>query len=215
MSCYEWERGSVVIPSAEWAGVKRKVRRAYNQRQEKLYEAALNVWKRLKKEGKGQESSVKANLWRIAGKIRIKQERMRYGQRRRELVHEEIDAIENSILRKSHNLSKLYKPRKKDFPKKTNRDTSFNVNWEASISFDNDSRTLHWSVMENNRSVEKAHRHPLTRAMLRALSEVNWTRRSGGVFYGNDEYHRESGGPGGGANYVTYRFGPKGNEVHV
>lgn len=212
MSCYQWERGSVLIPSAEWAGLKRRVRTAYNKRQEKLYDAAVKVWKRLKKEGKGERHSVKSNLWRIAHKTRIKNQWARYGYRTRSLVDSEIRTIQKSILRSRSDRSKVYKPRKKDFPKKTNRDTSFSYG-DAGFRFDNDSRTLHWTVMENNRAVERAHDHPLTRALLRSLGQVEWTRNSGGVFYGNDEYHRESGGPGGGANYVTHRFGPRGKKV--
>jgi hypothetical protein len=46
--------------------------------------------------------------------------------------------------------------------------------------------------------------------LAQALAKVVWSRGSGGSFIGNDEYNRDDRNAGGGGNYVTRQFGPKG-----
>ena len=43
---------------------------------------------------------------------------------------------------------------------------------------------------------------------MRELGRLNWTRATGGVFSGNDEYNRDSGS---GGNYITAAYGPLGD----
>ena len=42
------------------------------------------------------------------------------------------------------------------------------------------------------------------------LAKVRWTRGTGSVFTGNDEYNQDASYEGGGANYVTTAYGPVG-----
>lgn len=93
-------------------------------------------------------------------------------------------------------------------PAATNRTKMFDVGGEASISFEKNNVT--WSVPENNHAVETAEKHPLHDVFFDALASVQWTRGSGGVISGNDEYNQDGREYGGGANYITHTFGPQG-----
>jgi hypothetical protein len=42
------------------------------------------------------------------------------------------------------------------------------------------------------------------------MDKVEWTRDTGGVISGNDEYNRECDSPGGAANYIKHAYGPRG-----
>lgn len=84
---------------------------------------------------------------------------------------------------------------------------SIPVGHEAGIGFDRQRRVVTWEVGENNHSVERAHEHHTGKEFFRRLARVNWTRGTGGEIVGNDEYNRDNDNAGGGANYVTQRFG--------
>lgn len=92
------------------------------------------------------------------------------------------------------------------FPVPTGADPAYQCG-EASLRFEG--RRAHWRVPENNHAREHARAHPLAVAFFRALGRVRWTRGSGGDIVGNDEYNRDSGYEGGGANYVTADYGPE------
>jgi hypothetical protein len=46
-----------------------------------------------------------------------------------------------------------------------------------------------------------------------ALGKIKWTRSSGGFATGNDEYNQDNTYSGGGANYVTFSYGPVGENA--
>lgn len=78
----------------------------------------------------------------------------------------------------------------------------------AEVSFDDKKHTVTWAVSENNHAVERARDSFLGTTLFGMLAKVQWTRGSGGEIVGNDEYRRDNRGSGGGANYVTRSFGP-------
>lgn len=80
----------------------------------------------------------------------------------------------------------------------------------ARLVLDEKTRTVRWVVPENNHAVDFAWRHPMGKAFENALRKVRWVRGTGGKLVGNDEYNRDSRYEGGGANYVTRRYGPLG-----
>lgn len=212
MSKYEWERADILIPSAEWADFKSEIREAWNSMQERRYNLALKVWKHIKKEGKGKRGFDYHEAAREAVK--------RFARRRDVQDSSFYQDIRSAIFVRRDDQGRLehrdkpLKPRKKDFPTKSNRDNEFHFG-DATIRFDNDERTLRWSVAENNHAVERSREHPVAKAMFKALRQVDWTRNSGGVFRANDEYNRESGKQhaGAGGSYVNSAYGPRGEEV--
>lgn len=201
MSKYDWEKGNIKIPSAEWASLKKKVRNAYNKVQENYYQIGGKIWKEIKENGVSFRDAFEKHAPNSSSST------LPDGCR---------TFLRRAIYRNSENREKAYKPRRKDFPKKTNRDTSFSLReCEGSIYFNNDSRIVRWVVHENNHAVDQARRHPVAKAFFKALNRIDWTRDSGGKIVGNDEYNRHANQdrPGGGGNYVNSRFGPRGKRV--
>lgn len=94
-------------------------------------------------------------------------------------------------------------------PAATGKTKTFDLDGWASISFDKNNVT--WDVPGNSNAVEYAEKQPLRDVFFEALSKVQWTRGSGGVISGNDEYNQDDREYGGGANYITHTFGPQGN----
>lgn len=170
---------------------------AYNKYQEKCYQAALDLWNRIKDQENLSQHSI-AREWRAI--------------RARPQESEGLQMAWDSIFREGHD--RPLKPRKKDFPKlpvTTTRHVP--VGHCATIRFDFDNREVHWSVPENNHARDDAWRHPVAQAFARALRRVDWTRQSGGYFVGNDEYNKETGSLRGGGNYITQTFGPFGEDA--
>jgi len=100
--------------------------------------------------------------------------------------------------------------RKSDFPIANVRNKPVITFDDATICIDPSTRTLSWYVSENNHACDRAHKHPLGDLFWRALATVEWTRGTGGVLVGNNEYNRDDYSDGGGANYVKTRLGPIG-----
>lgn len=191
MSKYNREKGSYTIPSAEWADLKRIVRKAYNDLQEKRHEVAVSVWNRLKEEDLNFEDIFEEEATEKGSR------RSPFGGRRTEQFvlgdrHFDRKMIKAEIFRKD--TDRIYKPRKKAFPKKTNRDTVFDLETigRPHIRFDNDHRKAYWRVHENNRAVEDARSHPVAEAFFGALGDIKWTRQSGGKVKHQDEYREDA-----------------------
>jgi len=166
--------------------IKKAVRDAYNKHQEAEYMAALSVYNRVCAAGKGRRN-------------------FDFRAAERKLSYENTDRYLLPWL-KFNASEKPLKPKKKDFSKATSTSTLYSYD-EIVIGFDNKTRCIEWRVSENNRAVERAHGHPVSKAFFSELNRVNWTSKTGGVFVGNDEYNREDYSAGGGGNYITKYYG--------
>ena len=174
MSRYEWQYGEIVIPTADWVELKRRVREAYNRYVDKTYRLAQRVYDRAKR-GTGSA---------------------------RDRVFDALDAqrgvdsaqwyeIRRELTRGAPNY--VCKPRKGTWKHATTRTTHYMCGeFEASITFDNDRHTVVWNVPENNHAAHDAHDSPVAKAFFRALSRIRWTPQSGGTVWGNDEYNEEN-----------------------
>lgn len=202
MSRYDWESGTLKIPSKEWGPLKKRLIAGWNEYIKRRHELAITLFNHLKNESKGKRNfdfRRAADAW---------------VQRQRDC--DSAWELPGLVYRSKEDGKppKLVMPKKKDFaPAKSNTLRFHSVlfcYWEGSITLDNEQRTLRWHVSENNRAVEGAWNHPMGKVLNQALKGINWTRATGGTFVGNDEYNQDDHGEGGGANYVTKRFGPLG-----
>jgi hypothetical protein len=216
MSCYQWESGSLKVPSAEWASLKKRFIEAWNAEVAKRFAVAEELHAHLIATGKGKR---KLDYVKAAREWADQQRGSRTMFSATSVHRDRAYAVICRVVPyKEGAPRKPKKPLKKDFPFARSNTLVFSdhsvMDWDGNLSFKNETRTLEWEVRENNRAVDNAWDHPMGLALGDALSKVTWTRASGGKFIGNDEYNRHSDYEGGGANYVTRRYGPLGEISH-
>lgn len=187
MSKYEWERGTITLPSKEYPQIRKAILEQAKRDEEKSFALALKAHEILKQ--RKPKSGTEA--FRIFDQDYL-------GTIPKDCrTHGFLFTYDRDSNRWS-----FHKPKKKDM-KINSRSLTFQGE-SFSIHFDKEKKTVRWDVMENNHAVESARREPLAMLFFRLLGRVEWTRNTGGFFEGNDEYNRDEG-PG--CNYVTERFG--------
>lgn len=231
MSVYEWEAGTIKVPTAEFTGVKQAVLDVALAHNKALYDASQTFWKMLPPGAKKDASRYRkwahafcygndpSDKWDYDPKIPTmpplggrSQGRVSSGFRVMDYHDPKIDWLRDDLEQLlTWKCLKGDKPRrclKTDIPAITNRTTSVYYD-DFSIGFDRSTSTVRWTVDENNHACDRAHAHPYAIALFGALNRVTWTRGSGGEIVGNNEYHRDSRESGGGGNYTVMTFGPK------
>jgi len=196
MSCYEWENGTIIIPSKEWAKFRTAVVQRWNEYQLDVLERAKRLHARLKDAAKGKrgDNRVKA----LRGVIFEANPEW-------EVRHLVVEGPWHAMTLKTS------LPKKRDLKLlPTSKDCVLSLG-EASITLTNKTRTVHWDVPENNHAREHAREHVVAKKLFALLDRITWTRGSGGKLVGNDEYARDAGHgcEGGGGNYVTATYGPR------
>lgn len=188
MSCYNWERGTIKIPTKEYSKLRKAVITEHNRLQDERFELALRCHAKVLAAKKGKRGF---NAYHWANSA---------------------DGIPWNVIHLmfSHdpktNKWKFHKPKKKGLDKKPlTKDALLSLGGSAIIFKD---RTVIWDVAENNRAVEDERAKPLAKFFFRKLDNITWTRGSGGKIVGNDEYNREADYEGGGGCYVTATYPP-------
>ena len=188
MSCYEWEQGTIKLPTKIYAKFRREYINEYNAIQLRAMDK-LNAWREL---------VLKAATGKRGYDF---QEGMKYYAN----TYGEYIMVEALF---PDDRKKPLKPTRKMFNFVNGKNNSFDVDsGGAGIGFDAKSHSVSWAVHENNHAVEDARATIEAKVFFGMLSRVTWTRGSGGVIVGNDEYNGDNISEGGGGNYVTDRFG--------
>lgn len=219
MSCNQWESGTIQLPTAEFARVRQAVQDADQAAKERTFQRAQTFWKGLSRKEQtdvdAYRAAVNRHLWR---------------ERENRPFPSHLEPLSDAIARgdlqdalercsrsrwdpatRTMVPAKIRRVQKADMNFPTNRTTSFSASGDATITFDKAASSVTFSN-EGNRSQDWAKADPRTVALLGALDKVRWTRGTGGLWTGNDEYNEEAGrdNPGGGGSYVTQGFGPVG-----
>lgn len=220
MSCNNWENGAIKFASAEWSPFKKKLQEGASKLLEADFAMALKLHASLEAQKKGQRGFDLKKAFSNECEQTVKgPRRSAYGggyEDQPKYVFQMKEYCDIARLLLSEDGETLRKPLKKDFPKFTTASYHFEVDGgQASISLDNEARTAVWNVSENNHAVENAHESAMGKLFFKALDAIVWTRNTGGVLVGNDETERYSRAEGGGANYVTYRYGPLGTKDNL
>jgi hypothetical protein len=210
MSCYDWERGSVQLPTAAWAKFKADLRDAYNRAVQSDFALMERLHTRVKELIKGKRGVNLAQVFNIELSARSGSA---YGGYTDHYAFKLIDQekVERLMLKDG----KLFLPKKKDFPLANTKTTAFSAGYDGSITLNDEKRTVNWEVSENNHAVEDARQSHMGNALFRLLDKVTWTRGSGGHIYGSDEYRDDAGKEyaGGGGSYIKDTFGPLGEKA--
>ena len=209
MSCDQNESGTIKIPTAAWATLKKTVQDGVSALMTKDYELALRLYEVLAAAKKGKRNfDLKEALTAELNTIIHSASRWNSDTYKYKFhLHAYYEL--KKILLGTDPVAALRKPQKKDFPLCTTKSLSFSAD-AGSITFENETKTVRWHVSENNHSVDDAHQTAVAKLFFGALGKIKWTRATGGTICGNDEYNRDNEGEGGGGNYVTFRFGPLG-----
>lgn len=211
MTRYAWESGTIIIPTAQWAKFKKQLRDRYNVENDRVYEVALKLHEALLTLGKGKRNFD----WRAALEGLMRETTRASGYYAQEKLKYDLgddddlyDKVQSAIM--PRDAKRPLKPLKKDFPRATEKTVHFKAGYPGNITFDDAQHAVRWSVDENNHSVETARDSVMGVALFRALNAVQWSRNSGGVIAGNDEYNRDDRDAGGGANTINGAYGPLG-----
>jgi len=206
MSKYEWERGTLKIPTKAWKPLRDGLAHAFNTQQVKLFELALRFHEALT----NQKKLAKRGTFKLDEAWSAMMHRSPSpwpsaldGHQERELVDRALFGVRTGAR------TKLLLPKKKDFPLAISTKTLHYQADDGDISLDPAKHEVRWNVSENNHAVESARDSYMGRAFFKLLGQIEWTRGSGGTFVGNDENNRDSDCEDGGGNYVTERFAMK------
>jgi len=191
MSCYNWERGTIILPSKIFASFRREYINKYNVIQNDKLSRIKSLYHEALRQGKGKR---KYSFFDCMVSL-INHDR-------------EYDLIYMLFPNGTERGVKPRKPTKKIMNFVNGTDFTFDIdNGNATIAFDKKRKEIHWYVGENNHAVESAHETKEAQALFGMLHKVKWTNGSGGEFYGNDEYNSDSDCSGGGGNYTTATYG--------
>ncbi|MGD2070960.1 MAG: hypothetical protein PVI57_19990 [Gemmatimonadota bacterium] len=175
------ENGEIVIPSQEWVEFKEKVRAGYNAEQERRYRLAISAYEMTLEAKKAADGPG----WKEAGR-RVLDRLDLEGPVRR--------AVHRAMYRNGPTKRPL-KPRKMDFPEANNRTTELDLDGQATVTFDNDTRTTTWSAPAERSDAETVRQAPVAKAFFEALEAIGrrngWTAHSGGEISAG----RNAGGP--------------------
>lgn len=215
MAKYEWEYGSLILPSKVFPGFIKKLVEKENIRIAEAWAAAKEVYGNLAELGATGKSlkGDKANELLTKAIQASKLWSQYLGKFPYDANYELLRAFGlESVTARADARVKFSKPKKSKFlpVKMAAKGELIDPEGEAIITWDRERREVSWNVPENNHARDSARRGDFGKAFFQALREVQWTRGSGGVFMGNDEYNRKAGM---GSNYVTAKFGPAGKDV--
>jgi len=212
MSCNDWERGEIVIPSAEWAAFKARIRDDLNKASERQLELATKLHAHLNSPAVKDRKLKGYDLYLEAERFVQKASERPSSFSPARYSREDADLALRAVVERTYGPKtvtvKVKAPRKNAFPKYGNTAVTFQGD-EHVLHLDNETRTAKWGVHENNHACERARESAIGMAFFGSLGKIkNWTRGSGGTIVGNDENNRDSRYEGGGANYVKDSYPP-------
>jgi hypothetical protein len=198
MSCYNWCSGTIKLPTKEWAAFRKSLIREHNHVNDYAFNMARSIHAEIKEDSKYKRKYDYYDP--VFSKV--------YNQYADKLTYTHQSLVMNSLIYSDNGSYKLQLPKKKNFSKANLKTVDYGY-----FKLKHDSKSISYDVDQNNRAVESAQQDPFVKFVFNKLNSIVWTRNSGGVIVGNDEYNQENTYEGGGANYIVYRFGTLGERT--
>lgn len=202
MGWREWEGGSIKLPDADYARIRREIVLADNTHKDKVLGLARDFWQTLDEVETTDRAAyfrAQRDYFRIQGtKSNIAPEVLAESFGRTSLRGQDIPRC---LLRANM-----------DYPSETT--TTFSIG-RARINFDSQRKSILWSVPAGCEAAKLAHDHPTACALFMALRYVHWTSDTGGWIEGNDETNRDYNADGAlMPAYTPVAWGPVGAKAH-
>lgn len=219
MSRNEWEKGTIIIPTAQWAGFKKSIREACAAAELHDFNLAVKLVEAVKAKNKGKRNvDWKEELDRESDRT----ERVSgyWGGTAYAYPFKLLAGHSHYLLRErllaldeKSGKYKLRAPLKKDFCTINGKTTTFDA-VDGTLFLDDKKHAASWSVSENNHAVDDARDSFVGSLFFKLLDKVQWGRNSGGAIIGNNEYNRDAGreAAGYGGSYIAISFGPLGEK---
>lgn len=199
MSTREWESGTITLPKAEFVRMRQAMQDTDQRIKQQAFDMTKDFWKSLTRKQQTDPEAYRLAVFNFADS---KKEEL--GQRVRTWSGWDtvLDPETDSAVSEAHQLiapewghlrlrgGKPSRIRKSDVSFPTSRSVRFFAG-EASITFDREKHTVEWDVPDNNLAIGKAHRHAMGATFFNQLEGVAWTRDTGGVISGSDEYQSD------------------------
>lgn len=206
MGHWETEHGEITLPSAEFAAVRQAVQKAEHDHQTQVFGETQAFWK-----GLTRKEQTDRNAYQLALDKHIQERRRAIDDARRWGSRSQTPHAEVVLADLSRRLAMPWgglpaRVLKADMDFPTNRTTTFRAG-EGRITFDTDSNTVRFKTGESRGVVDKARSSPAGAALFARLTKVKWTRGTGGIFHGDNEFNHEETDRG---QYVTTAYGPIG-----
>lgn len=199
MSRSEWEFGSVKIPSKSWGAFKKSLQEAHNQERASAFKYAESIQRELETAFKGKKNVAYQDVVHFVQSYADNAD-----------CFMAVAIVLDSLKKDGYKTKKItQKMLEEHSPKANTKTTVFGDDDLYNLSLNNETKTVFWDVPDGNRAVDHARSTKLGRVLLKTLSAIDYGSRndSGGFFVGNDEINRDDGD---GMNYVTARYGKKG-----
>lgn len=224
MSKNESEQGQIKIPLKIWSSFKKKLVKANNIIQDEtlLFAKKIGIYLKTENKGKRNISFYKEleELFSFCDVVYIDESKLNTSEMKMLGISASLDySFKRSKLKiNMGNISdsqyetivdllikdnKLIKPKKKVLEYANNKTSEINVDGYANILFDNNNNTVYWTVFNNNHAVDNARKSKIGFDFFQELKKIDFTKNTGGVIYGNDEFNINDGD---GQEYETSNF---------
>ncbi len=189
MSVHQAEGGTIQLPSDQATALRHQFVERHNLISQKAWDAAKTIWDQATPAQRGDRRYLQEKL---ESTLTPRYNAWNYRQ-------PEDSAAKIESLRRAEELlgvgdygynSKPRAPQKKNLSVVGKTHTRFDSPY-GSAAFDTKKSTLTWEA-DGNHGVEEAHTEWVWEAMNSELGKVRWTRGSGGVIAGYDEYRPDS-----------------------
>lgn len=223
MSRRDNEEGIIKIPAKYWSSLKRNLISESNKTQDNILGVSKQIYMYLKTQNKGKRGLVPEilldDLLYNSDELKIDESKLKDEEKKYLNLHErdfglnrekltidiknlsdaESEVIESLLIKDC----KFVKPKKQDLNYKNSRARTLEPTSESYIHINDEDKTITWKVYSSNHAVERARKSNLGKMLFKELHKIEFTSKTGGIIYGNDEFNIDDGD---GLQYETESF---------